>query len=487
MSKKRLRKKDRTNLASHKRNGKKLLPPFATLPNMHHSSWTANRLPEMLWAALLVSAFQRSDALQCFRDVGMFYQDHRDMHLLCDVSHTGLATMDAQHRDEILKIITGTQDRRAALRPLLLLASLPALENWKELLAPPVPEEDWTCLMTAIAKTLFHQSQEATDCRWLRVLCMVVGGKMHFPDNEMGNELVKEYLRYPDYGDQRKVRPSIRATEIMFEGEKSSWPNTFWQQCLHDTYCFPLPTHPFEVEVTKTTTADTIDAVYAQLAKHFMSTLSTTATDSKHDVVFGIAFFSLNLLKELLRLGISFSIAGRLSLRCLVDCAITLSYLSAMQKEDLWKSFRLFGAGQAKLQSLKIDEEANAPKYVNQEELDSLANEDIWEEFLPINLGHWQNSNLRDLSIKGNAKDLYDRYYAWTSCYCHGHWAALRDSSYLTCGNPLHRLHRIPGPMTKALPDVVEDTCALCDFILSVVEKEYPGFTARVTTEIRRT
>ena len=121
------------------------------------------------------------------------------------------------------------------------------------------------------------------------------------------------------------------------------------------------------------------------------------------------------------------------------------------------------------------------PGYVQAETLSVLANEDVWEEFLPIELGHWEKANLRELSIQANVKDVYDKFYGWTSTFTHGHWGAVRDSVFDTCGNPLHRLHRIPRNNTRALPDVIPDACYLVDGILEFLSKSYPTFSNRVT------
>ncbi len=66
------------------------------------------------------------------------------------------------------------------------------------------------------------------------------------------------------------------------------------------------------------------------------------------------------------------------------------------------------------------------------------------------------------------------------SAFMHGHWAALHDSVYDTCGNPLHRLHRIPREGTRLLPDVISNACRLIDRILLLVDQCYTDFSDRV-------
>jgi hypothetical protein len=104
----------------------------------------------------------------------------------------------------------------------------------------------------------------------------------------------------------------------------------------------------------------------------------------------------------------------------------------------------LYYARVNKLALLKLADSQVLPDYVSVETLNALANEDMWQELLPIDLGHWDKANLRSLSERAEVKDEYDRFYPWTSTYSHGHWGAMRDSVFEVCGNPLHRLHRIP-------------------------------------------
>ena len=67
---------------------------------------------------------------------------------------------------------------------------------------------------------------------------MLAAGRLKLPTEEHA----REYLEYPNYGDMRKVRPSIRAAEggFLIAGENLEWSNKFWKNCLDATDCFPL-------------------------------------------------------------------------------------------------------------------------------------------------------------------------------------------------------------------------------------------------------
>lgn len=473
--------KNHTTIEQHHRQGKTLIPPLKRIPNVKKTSWRNQRLPEMLWATILVSNLPRQRALSKFREIADYLSQFRDTDSApFDITHTGLAKLAPEVTEEIINILVSTDDCKQILSSLLLLEDLPAEDSWKLALGKLPKNTSWQPLMRAVAYTLDHQSQESTDCRWACVICMLAAGKLVLPSEEVG----KEFIYYPEYGDMRKVRPSIRATEgalSLFETD-TKWPAKFWEQCLTKTPCFPLKTRR-EDKVIIGTTIDQVTLVNDLLVNHCNNTRATSAIDPRHDTVFGVALYCLNLLKDLLHVAMSQSITARLALRTIVECFVTLNYLAKRDDPELWQSYRIFGAGQAKLTYLKLDELNDQPSYVQVETLKELANEDMWEEFLPIELGHWEKTNLRKISEDGGVKDQYDRFYSWTSTFSHGHWGAIRDSVYDICGNPLHRLHRIPRSSARALPDVIPDACILADKILETVSHCYPDFPSRVTIQ----
>lgn len=471
---------DHSTIKQHQHRGKTLTPPLATLPNLKPLSWLNDRLPEMLWATLLVTAIPRTEALVTFRSLADYVSKFSETASIYDVTHSGLSEITPEALAQLLEVIVASDVHRTALTPLLLFQELPAREVWSQVLKTNPSDYDWQTLMRAVALTLDHQSQEATDCRWVRLMCMVSTGKIVVPP-----EFVKEIAYYPNYGDMREVRSSIRATEIAFatpDGKSRDWAEKFWMQCLTDTPCFSLQ---FK-EVSKLeigTTLDRVKQVYDLLIEHCLQTLKTSTIDARHETVFGVGLYCLSIMQELLQVGARHSITGRLALRTIVEGLIALAYLANKDDEELWKTYRVFGAGQAKLAYLKLEEIEGELNFANVELLKRLANEDVWEEFLPIELGHWINLDTRKLSELAGVKDDYDRYFGWTSTFAHAHWGAVRDSVFDNCGNPLHRLHRIPRSSSRNLPDVVPDACVCTDKVLELVSRCYPDFPHRITVE----
>lgn len=464
--------KSRTPLSAHTRIGNELLPPFAKLPQMKPSSWMDERLPEMLWAALIRTSVSRDLALSQLRRFLDFIFEHPKKDLLSDVTLTGISKLDVSLREELIAFLITRSDSASALATLRLFKSLPARETWDKLLPPLEP--DTSLLMAATGAHLWHQSQEATDCRWVRIMGYFLTGKLHVP-----KETADGWCGYPHEGDQRSVRPSIRAMEISFQCPDQQWSQNFWKEAWQNTPCMELiPTRKVGA-VQTTVTRRRISEMFDHLKDHWLATHLHTAIDAKHDAVFGMAFYAMRVLEELLSIGVGTSVLGRIGLRTILEVHISLHFLLEKDDEALWKKWRTFGAGQAKLNALRFDDVLEPPKYLNVDNIERIAGEDIWEEFLTINIGSWSGVDLRRLSEQAGLKNTYDKYYSWTSGYVHGTWGPIRESCFSTCGNPLHRLHRYPE--SQPLPDVVDDAAILVDDILDDLDRAYPRLEQRLT------
>jgi hypothetical protein len=470
--------KGHTPLSGHFRDGSMLKPPFAKLTKMSPCSWMNDRLPEMVWAALIIAHHGRDNAIIIFRKFLSFIGNHNCHKQLSDVTLTGISNLPSHLKEEVIAHICSIDSVSYCLSPLLLFDSLPSRDMWAKYL-PTLDKPPVNLLMEAVGTTLFHQSQEATDCRWVKVTAQIVAGMFHVPP-----DIAEQYLGYPEVGDQRSVRPSIRASEMSenpLNPPDRTWPKNFWAECWDHTECFELDDvdTPERQDVI---TVEHLQKIGSELWNHWELTHTTTAIDAKHDAVFGAAFYGLQLLVELVVMN-SVTIAGRLILRTLLETNITLSYLCQKDNPKLWEQWRQYGAGQVKLTWLKLDEMEKKPSYISFEHLENISNEDIWQEMLNIEIGHWNKTDLRKLSIEANKKDLYDKFYPWTSGYVHGNWGAIRATVFETCGNPLHRLHRHPCS-PKMHDDVIPDACVLVEDLLLLVDKVYPSFPYRILYEI---
>ena len=479
-----------TPLDGHKQKGKKLLPPFLNIPKaISFSSWRDERLPEMVWAALLFEHLEEKDAFNTVRRASiavreLYMKDGGEGKAPPDMTFSYFATLDDEAFATILDQILITSGTRDVLLPVCIFDDLPGVERWRNKLWFTGEVEDWEYLLgQAVLSCLDHQSEKSTHCRWLRLITTIICGKMLFPQD--ATEDLEGIRLYPEYGDLKKIRPFIRSSEIslsMPEGTymSSEWAERFWEVCYEKSGCLMR-----ELEFPKRYRINekSIKNTFFSLLDHWRATHSNTSINPKHDTLFGLTFYGLSLLADMAIISISVTTLGRAALRTLTELYITHQYLTQKDDESLFKSYRSYGCGQAKLLLLKLRDGLEQPNFIPKETLEMLCNEDYWEEFQEINVGNWATTNLRKMAEESGNKDIYDQYYNMTSAYVHGHWCAVRDSNYTICVNPLHRFHRIPKPHLNIDSDVIPDAVKLMNMLIDSLEEVYPNFEPRLLVD----
>ncbi|SNR84691.1 hypothetical protein SAMN05880556_10195 [Azospirillum sp. RU38E] len=433
-------------------------------------------MPDVLWAVLLTSALPRDEYLSYFRlVVDAAYKSDLKMGIL----HSDGAKLTERQFDSLFAPLFADAGVLNALTPLLLFENLPDRQHWMRHLTLLDYEQALQSLAQAVARTLDHQSEASTDCRWLKLVFMMAAGMMQMP-----TELARPIIGFPRIGDMRSVRPSIRAAEIalssMPDKEQNQWPAAFWKECWDKTDCVPAPQREPESGQAEGVARQLIE-LYALVGDHFFSVCETTDINPRLDAVFGMVLYGINLAMTLNHGTAHRRVEGRLAIRTLTEIVITLSFLLKRDNPNLWQKFRSHGSGQAKLTFLKmIDFESELPDYIDLDEIEMFANEDIWQEFTSIELGNWAGMDLRKMSEEAGLIDVYDKYYGWPSGYVHGQWGALRDTVFDLCLNPLHRYHRIPSLPKRLMGSVAIDALHLVNMLLDSLNMAYPSFKSRV-------
>src|SRR5713101_9125959 len=87
-----------STLEQHTKQGGTLVPPMMTVPNVTPVSWQNERLPEVLWAAIVVSHLPRELALALFRKVAAYGRNLRSdgPPKPGDITHSGLAALHSR-------------------------------------------------------------------------------------------------------------------------------------------------------------------------------------------------------------------------------------------------------------------------------------------------------------------------------------------------------------------------------------------------------
>lgn len=462
--------KNSSSLSSHKLIKKELVAPLKQI-DFTMKSWFNDRIPEMLWALCLYHGLGRIHTLDLFRKIINLYMTKQDSS--GEITFSGIALLDKQTKDEIFEIFRKTPHALMYLSNLKVIQNIPGIEEWP---LEEINDKDaaWSFLAHAIFLGTDHQSQEATDCRWLRFACMVAVGKLHLQTKEQYDEI----FGYPNIGDQRKVRPFIRSGELMFDatdgGNNSvDWTKDFWENCFKDTTCIPkeaqIPTQKLNPSMLD---SKNLQFLFRRLSLSYMKTIPSTRADAKHEVAWGLALYAAGIVMQTVDSSDD-DVLGLFSLRTVAEVAINLNYLIKRNDVELWLKFRDYGTGKAKQTLLKAEEDETPAHYIPVEQLRLISNEDKWQEFVNIGIGDWSGESLRDRAVKYDFKEIYDMYYEWPSSFSHGQWSAIRFLVFGNCINPLHRFHRTPK-LPGMVRTVKYDLEILLNIILGMINSEYP-------------
>ncbi|MEQ8693839.1 MAG: DUF5677 domain-containing protein [Gammaproteobacteria bacterium] len=485
-----------SSIGDHVRHGKRLKSPWSKIqPTFTPSSWHERCVPNALWACILAGNLERDHCLDLFRHFVKSTREDIPEYETTFVTHNFLATLADNEFDVMFKHALSDPQANKLLSALLAVEWLPDRSHWKRHLTEVDPAQAGATLARAVAACYDHQSQEATDVRWLKLLHFAVSGRIVLPP-----EMAERLQLYPNKGDMREVRPSIRAMELglrMIEFgeepidlEKKALPphrsplpkidiEEFWVEMKAKTECvFPYNFSP--PKQISPELRDEIINVYRSAQTHFDETITTTGFDPRHDGAFGLTLYALSLLVSTAYKAGHDLAEGRIVLRIMLELFVTLEYLAKKDDIALWKQYRAYGAGQAKLAFLKNISNEESPFFLDLEMLERLANEDVWMDFQDIDLGQWNGTNLRTMATEAGVKPEYDKYYDWLSGFVHGQWATVRDSVFVNGLNPLHRFHRIPGPPVMVMPSILPDACKLANRMLDTLNSLYPTFKPRL-------
>jgi hypothetical protein len=160
------RREDFSPLDKHHRQGKVFTPPLMRIPGITPQSWHNDRLPEMLWAALLAQALPRDQYirhLSMIAKAAMCFRDNADVY----PQHTAAAHLSGEQFNTLFGHLLADEPARRVLSPLLLLDSLPDRAHWKSYLTVSDQGTGWSARAAAMAQCMDRSGRCAIDIRWL--------------------------------------------------------------------------------------------------------------------------------------------------------------------------------------------------------------------------------------------------------------------------------------------------------------------------------
>jgi Family of unknown function (DUF5677) len=448
------------------------------------TSWTKNRMPEYLWLGLILDQYGRTDGMKKTQSLL-----HEIANFTDSINHPRLSDilrLNDNEQEKIYKIISTHVDS-VVISPLTIICNIEKYPTFYEFFnqCNISVEQRLDTLSNAIKIYSPHQSDEATDLRYLAMNLLLFKGKIHISDN--CPNVFDAYKNYPntEHSDPKmsSYRPSIRSSEgidLNFietpDGPQiipidTSFADYFWREMGLISSC-----ETFSID-HKSNTNDYAEFIEKfQKIIHFITVENKdkSLSEDKFDVIVGSSTYALKIFKEIHDNSLGNSIISRMGIRTIIEVYIILKYL--LKKEEkipkIWEEYKIYGMGNYKLILLKAREkEAKETSHFVPFIADILVNEIKWEEFIDIDLKYFNKTGIREKSIEIGEKDLFDTYYDYDSNFAHGLWGAVRESSMLACNNSCHFNHIVPDShCAQNLPDTMTDCLDTMSKLLDLLD-----------------
>lgn len=456
---------EHTKLSGHVLKKGKFITPINAIPTMEElsdeKSWTYGRLPEYLWIGLIFKSFGREEGLRKLNHIIV------RLHILAPELQTArmsqILKLDGEKQKELYGAIVDVGAKQALAPLTIFLTDSYAPEFASAFYCPEMSIEDRSNILTdAMHDLMGHQTNEATDIRFVALYFYLLSGKMHLQQSQV--ELLDKYPK-TSHDDEimRIARPSVRSLEMMiltFEQADSMYIQHFWRRVSEMTECsiftieFPEETR----EITKY--METLHEIFSYLTELFVG---SNPLDEKMNVLLGIATYSYRQLRELYEHNMFNSIVARSCVRVLIEDYIMMKYLVKNEAEhtNIWREYQVYGLGAYKLVLAKSRERGIPDDaHFDVKFIEALVNEFKSEEFIDMDTRYFDNQRIREKAISVGEQDLYGLYYDYDSSFEHGLWGAIRESSLLKCDNPAHKYHCIPDVdaatrLKTVLPDCI--------------------------------
>lgn len=466
-----------SKIKDHKvRNGKVISPwNYSLGKTMAFSSWAYSRLPEYIWLCLIHDHYGREEGLR--RSATILNQISAFEKSLDKPKLSKILALPVKTQEEIYRVIT-KNIRKEVLAPLTAILSAEVNGTFSsafyvDKLSMEVRLQKIKAVMT---KYFPHQSNDATDIRYLVLLNLVYQEKIVFSTEVKDTvQALKEYP-YTSHDDEkmRSYRPMVRASEIGPDETNGEFIDRFWKGISMKTDCELFYINHDKPELIDRQLLEDISEVLE--FTHFKNKEDWWA--SKYTVFMSLVVYSYKVYCEVVDKEIGNTIAARSSIRMMIEIFIMLKYLDKMssEKPNIWQEYQQYGIGKYKLILLKAREfGVENDSHLKPELLELWVNEDVWEEFIDTDLRYFDQMNIREKSIYVGEKDLFDLLYDYDSNYSHGLWGAIRESAIVKCNNAGHKFHIIPDLMMKQnCTDVLPDMNKMMKRTMLLLNDAYP-------------
>jgi hypothetical protein len=440
------------------------------------SSWAKERMPEYLWLGLILHYYGRDTGFEKVRII--LLEMSRNIESLLYPRLSLILDLPVDNQRIIYKVICEHVEKKV-LAPLTLLYKSRFYPTFNEFffITHLSVEERISNLSEAIILYAPHQSNEATDLRFLVSSLLLFKGKISFvKGTEISARAIQEYP-YTDHEDEkmRLYRPVIRSMEggMTMDEYNKEFSSRFWRDIGMITPCNPMK---IEFEENTSDYSEFVPDCRKILEYIFYSNKEKSLAEDRFDVIIGSINYAVKIWEEINDQALGNSILGRHGIRTIIEIYIMLKYLLKKESEQpkIWEEYKLYGISKYKLILLKAREYdfSDTTSHFRTPIVDFLVNELMSEEFIDVDLRYFDRQGIREKSDEAGEKQLYDLFYDYDSNFSHGLWGAVRESAMLHCDNPDHQYHIIPDLYAnQKLPDVKSDSIKVMKMLYALLDE----------------
>lgn len=479
-----------SKLSDHKFVKGKFITPINSLPQTSvlsdDESWTYGRLPEYIWIGLILDYYGRSVG---FEKLHLIILKLREIMPDINTPRMSLILSAENEKQDGFYTYVNSIIVSCVLAPLTLLFPVSNYPQFaKHFYDANISVEDRKKILTKVMRELmFHQTEKATDIRFVVLFHIILSGKLQFTAHDI--ELFIQYPCLPHSDEKMKtIRPMVRSCEMFsMQLDKLSpdYIEYFWREVSTMTDC-EIFYSSFDNE--KREIGHYIDIVHNIL--QYISDLYQIVDpiDEKMTVITGLVTYAYKRLKEVVDHELYNSISGRSCVRTMIECYIMLKYLIKIENEheNVWRDYMIYGIGQYKLVLARHRE--NNPKldsHFDMKYIEALVNEYQFEDFIDMDTNYFDKQNIRNKAIAVDEKDLWGLYYDYDSQFEHGLWGAIRENSLNKCNNPMHQYHCVPDIDDMiSLKSVLPDCISVMNKIIELINDIY-GIPEEKMNEVR--
>ncbi len=453
--------------------------PFNTLPNTQLNNWHLDRLPEYFWLALIVTSSK--DRKKCLEDCYRILE-YIVNNIDKDFGTPFFSKILSYDRDQQTKIYKFISDLgyKEVLYPLTIQIRFSEYPVFSSYFYNRLSiKERLEIIEKTLKKTFSHDSFWSTDIRFLSVWSCVLSKKIYFKKGMLVTDALTNYVNV-NHEDEimKSYRPVIRSTEgalWTIDFESCFLYKTFWRE-LNQMSDEKITN--YTINDDNSTSIDYLNKI-KPVIEYYDELLSNKYPQSDRELVmFGLLNYSYTRFKEMTEHNLFNEPSGRSCIRSMIEVYLVTIFMFSKEKEkpNIWKEYRIYGAGEYKLTAEIVDSLGFDSKntHINKDIIMTFSSSEHDPLFTNMDVKYFSNVKMRDLAEKAGEKELY-AMYQHDSSFDHGLWCAVVESSLLHSESASSEYKHTLGIDTpNRLLSVLSDAIAILRKHIKLIEKEHP-------------